>query len=699
MTIANVTFKIQNACLAREFHARAKDIAFSHPIPAIINATTALCSAVLGFSFNEPPLVRHKIILFSSVVDSSETQRQRLSVSLSFFGFTFHVIEFDYVARDHNENNVLKKLLKQKLEEKLPIRVEETDTPVDSQDINTFFFARVNKVEHTHDCLTGNHRPTDKIIFQKTESNTCVQIVVFPTDMLNFDRTTVEPTGTLWRAMFFRARDFYFTGDIISLSIGGDKFLGRYEDLTVAELAQRANEIFQSHYFEHITGRMKTYVNNPDGYSGCFQEGCPPIFNYKVSEFNYKVSEEYEATNTEEPHVKKYFVSVGDFYQSVLNRPKDDYNAGIASTNVHAEEVLDLRNDKQFAPSTAIPTTTSQESANGILKAISDKKMRGAVDPELEKPIYLRDPTKNITKPCLAVSSNSVNIHKDSFKNILSKSRLVCRHVVDHDEYAGPEIQIIPYVTLVTSDGKSVLSYRRGLASQSDLVEQHSVGFGGHIDLNVWPVDEDMPSDQKFRFAAVTIADEILRELSEEIQYVPEHNTHEKLVDMLLGGFKEGSMLMFAPQCTSVKSDARHMGLNIVLRCEREYLEKLVEQAGEKDNVEDVCLLDIEDICDPEIRNSYFENWSRLCIIDLAILCRGGTKYTPDDVATALSYEQRVMAGEIKDTRAVSLFNAADPLVSDNLFHPPTRTFSMPEDSLDNQEDGDASQSRDGEIE
>lgn len=300
--------------------------------------------------------------------------------------------------------------------------------------------------------------------------------------------------------------------------------------------------------------------------------------------------------------------------------------------------------------------------------AIQKKRERANIDTELEKPIFQRDPTKNITKPCLSVSIDRVNVQTASFDEILAASRLVCRHVVDHDQYYGAEVQIIPYITFFSEGFSHVLTYQRGTASQSDLVEQHSVGFGGHIDQVVW--DTELPEGERFATAVIKIYQEIERELLEELGFVTPQEIQEKLLADLTMGFK-GKMTALTPQKTNNVSDSRHMGLVLTVQLPMDELLALEKSAGELGHVENIRVMDVKEVSDPEIRNSFFENWSRLVLIDAYTALTGGKKYTPDEVTDALSYERAVSDGLIPDTRELRLVQSSfDGVTSDDLFKP-----------------------------
>ena len=300
--------------------------------------------------------------------------------------------------------------------------------------------------------------------------------------------------------------------------------------------------------------------------------------------------------------------------------------------------------------------------------AIQKKRERANIDTELEKPIFQRDPTKNITKPCLSVSIDRVNVQTASFDEILAASRLVCRHVVDHDQYYGAEVQIIPYITFFSEGFSHVLTYQRGTASQSDLVEQHSVGFGGHIDQVVW--DTELPEGERFATAVIKIYQEIERELLEELGFVTPQEIQEKLLADLTMGFK-GKMTALTPQKTNNVSDSRHMGLVLTVQLPMDELLALEKSAGELGHVENIRVMDVKEVSDPEIRNSFFENWSRLVLIDAYTALTGGKKYTPDEVTDALSYERAVSDGLIPDTRELRHVQSSfDGVTSDDLFKP-----------------------------
>lgn len=81
-------------------------------------------------------------------------------------------------------------------------------------------------------------------------------------------------------------------------------------------------------------------------------------------------------------------------------------------------------------------------------------------------------------------------------------------------------VQLIPYVTVVNSEGK-ILSYRRGSSSgENRLLSKHSIGIGGHIEeqFNIWALDRLDEVSSAIAFSA-------LKELHEEIGFPLEYVT------------------------------------------------------------------------------------------------------------------------------------------------------------------------------
>jgi len=75
------------------------------------------------------------------------------------------------------------------------------------------------------------------------------------------------------------------------------------------------------------------------------------------------------------------------------------------------------------------------------------------------------------------------NIHAHAIYNHIQNKKIVMnRDDVEHDKRY---LQIIPYITIVTSDGENLLylAYSRSKASgESRLHSKYSLGFGGHMD-------------------------------------------------------------------------------------------------------------------------------------------------------------------------------------------------------------------------
>lgn len=113
------------------------------------------------------------------------------------------------------------------------------------------------------------------------------------------------------------------------------------------------------------------------------------------------------------------------------------------------------------------------------------------------------------------------------------------------------------------------------------------------------------------------------------------------------------------------------MGLVLTVQLPMDELLALEKSAGELGHVENIRVMDVKEVSDPEIRNSFFENWSRLVLIDAYTALTGGKKYTPDEVTDALSYERAVSDGLIPDTRELRLVQSSfDGVTSDDLFKP-----------------------------
>jgi len=91
------------------------------------------------------------------------------------------------------------------------------------------------------------------------------------------------------------------------------------------------------------------------------------------------------------------------------------------------------------------------------------------------------------------------------------------RNCMDKTEFGKNFRHLIPYITLVSSDGTEVLTYQRTKqAGESRLAGDFSIGYGGHIELcDLWIDHTDPEGNLEL---VETFRANIVRELDEELE-------------------------------------------------------------------------------------------------------------------------------------------------------------------------------------
>ena len=180
---------------------------------------------------------------------------------------------------------------------------------------------------------------------------------------------------------------------------------------------------------------------------------------------------------------------------------------------------------------------------------------------------------------------------------------LVDRAICDNKQNVDTaNLQILPYISLVRDGGEEaknenpksayVLAYDRGSKSdETRLAALSSIGFGGHIEKEV--------TTSIFNL----VAEEGLRELYEELKYVPDTKKFYRAVTTAM----IANNLIYMPE-TDVGSV--HLGIHIPILYEGSTsIEELVAEAG---HIENLRWVEVNTLTDEEIEK--YEPWSGIIL-------------------------------------------------------------------------------------
>lgn len=166
--------------------------------------------------------------------------------------------------------------------------------------------------------------------------------------------------------------------------------------------------------------------------------------------------------------------------------------------------------------------------------------------------------------------------------------------------------QVIPYVTLVSDDGR-ILAYQRGKAGNEDrLHDLWSIGIGGHVEITDL-TEEDLtgklsngdlqPASSCWDFLAGAADREIVEELP---------NAWLDDDAMVLGG---------VIRLSDTEVDSVHVGVWIIAVVSSEEAEELLEDT-------EVALQNPQWMTEAELKTVQLENWSALVFKELAVKLR-----------------------------------------------------------------------------
>jgi predicted NUDIX family phosphoesterase len=195
-----------------------------------------------------------------------------------------------------------------------------------------------------------------------------------------------------------------------------------------------------------------------------------------------------------------------------------------------------------------------------------------------------------------ALNSNSdVIITPNALTIFTIQTYLLDRSICETNEHY---LQIIPYITLIDEDTGYIFVYKRGNSSGEErLLNNHSLGLGGHIELQ--------PNNEVS--LKTIVLDETMRELTEEVGLLAKD--YLNCINYKYETNNFGLIYMRSSEVEKV-----HIGLSMFLKINRKHITDL-----EKNVICNGVWLPIEEIKNKIINKEIsLENWSKL-VFDIII--------------------------------------------------------------------------------